>query len=457
MKVSSAETMLIRGPRTLITGERWIQRQTDSSAGLIPDTDVVLPGERSVKGRGIGGVTGFQALLFSTHGDDVFFVTAFVNHAGSSSQCRETQADFTSSLCWCDGRQWAGVPSLRGNLWFGNSARQRYDVPSSVLHVPLESKRRRKLDVAGGARNARLNFGLLSLGTHLEIALNSKHDDVTTSTPMTSSPDGSSSSATYRHNVYRHPGPAVLLVEGMREDGTIIKGHNSSVFSVVSFMYAVHDTPELQRHSRQRAQRQAAWRARQEAEVAALRAEEEVYGDILWVDGVDVYRSLPAKLLHCHHWFSQEFAADHVMKTDDDSLVDLGRVADMLAGQPLVGKQWWGSFRREWAVERVGKWREEDYPPSLYPPFACGSGSVLSRGLHLWLAANRPHLHSFQGEDVSLGIWLAPLAPSLLHDSRWQCFSLCQDGMLSMPDLTPQQLTTRWNQSLHCATPCSAC
>jgi len=75
---------------------------------------------------------------------------------------------------------------------------------------------------------------------------------------------------------------------------------------------------------------------------------------------------------------------------------------------------WFGQFRSEWPVERWGKWNELDYTGKYYPAFACGSGSLLSADLIAWLASNRDSLHPFQGEDVSLGIWLAAVNPQLV-------------------------------------------
>lgn len=79
---------------------------------------------------------------------------------------------------------------------------------------------------------------------------------------------------------------------------------------------------------------------------------------------------------------------------------------------------WFGQFRSEWPVERWGKWNEVDYTGKYYPAFACGSGSLLSADLLTWLAANRDKLHPFQGEDVSLGIWLAAVNPQLIKVGR---------------------------------------
>lgn len=112
-------------------------------------------------------------------------------------------------------------------------------------------------------------------------------------------------------------------------------------------------------------------------------------------------------------------------------------------------------FRSDWPVERVGKWRELDFTSPVYPSFACGAGNVLSADLVRWLALNAGHLKpyqvyfyyrlnqswsiikpnffqilnfeqfNFQGEDVSMGIWLSAVGPvfdnvSVLHRQLWQ-------------------------------------
>ena len=79
--------------------------------------------------------------------------------------------------------------------------------------------------------------------------------------------------------------------------------------------------------------------------------------------------------------------------------------------QPQV---WWGHFRNDWAVERSGKWAEPDYTAAVYPSFACGAGNVLSRDLAALIGVNVDSLHSYQGEDVSLGIWLAAAHATLV-------------------------------------------
>ncbi|XP_016396687.1 UDP-GalNAc:beta-1,3-N-acetylgalactosaminyltransferase 2-like [Sinocyclocheilus rhinocerous] len=81
------------------------------------------------------------------------------------------------------------------------------------------------------------------------------------------------------------------------------------------------------------------------------------------------------------------------------------------------------SFRQNWAVDRVGKWQELEYASPAYPAFACGSGYVVSRDLVQWLACNAQHLKAYQGEDVSMGIWMAAVGPHKYQVKKTFIFS----------------------------------
>ena len=87
-----------------------------------------------------------------------------------------------------------------------------------------------------------------------------------------------------------------------------------------------------------------------------------------------------------------------------------------------------------------------------YPPFACGSAYVVGRSLVAFLSDNRERLHAFQGEDVSLAIWLSGLQPRRVIDSRFLCSRSSITGsragdFISVPDLTPQQLQSLWRHN----------
>jgi beta-1,3-N-acetylgalactosaminyltransferase 2 len=264
------------------------------------------------------------------------------------------------------------------------------------------------------------------------------------------------------HHVETVTGPGAILVTGVRKDGTTIKMpdtniNNTSLFSFLSFMYALENPNKFLDHSQQKQRAQADWQKSVDKENADLQSEEKQFGDILFVDEVDVYRSLPSKLLHCHQWFAENFNTSHILKTDDDAYIAIDEITNTLSSQPLSGDQWWGNFRQGWVVQRSGKWREDDYSPSMYPPFACGSGNVVSSKIHQWLASNTDSLFRYQGEDVSMAIWLTAVGVMLAQDDRWQCAKTCQESLLSLPDLTPAEMLALWQRRQKCSKLCSDC
>ncbi|KAH6935362.1 hypothetical protein HPB50_005347 [Hyalomma asiaticum] len=170
------------------------------------------------------------------------------------------------------------------------------------------------------------------------------------------------------------------------------------------------------------------------------------YRDIALVPITDVYRNLPRKLLHFFDFLLQRsIEFDFLVKADDDSLVDLEGLRNSVPKEQNI---WWSTFRENWPVIRYGKWGESTYSASVYPAFACGAAYALSRDIVLWLARNKDYLHSYQGEDVSMGIWLAALSPKRIHEPRnWSCSYSCPDGVhrpYNRAELSPAEVKTVW-------------
>uniref|UniRef100_K1RHJ1 Hexosyltransferase n=1 Tax=Magallana gigas TaxID=29159 RepID=K1RHJ1_MAGGI len=115
---------------------------------------------------------------------------------------------------------------------------------------------------------------------------------------------------------------------------------------------------------------------------------------------------------------------------------------------------WWGNFRKQWLVQKFGKWADFVYSADVYPAFACGSGNVVNRNVHEWIAKNADYLHEYQGEDVSMGIWMAAISPARVEDGRWQCSDSCTRDALSRPELEPSQIKVHWENLLMCSDPC---
>lgn len=221
-----------------------------------------------------------------------------------------------------------------------------------------------------------------------------------------------------------------------------------SLISGVGVRFVVSDfLPSLTEHVSESESRQVHWDGTVSEEQQKLLAEARKYGDITLVPIVDVYRNLGNKMLAFFDVLLQKAVEyDFFLKTDDDCLVNLERVRDHVPRGH--GPVWWSSFRENWPVARYGKWGDHDYTSALYPSFPCGSGYVLSREMILWLAKNKDYLHQYQGEDVSMGIWLAALRPKMIDDDfNWTCGYRCAEGVtnaLNRAELSPEEMRELW-------------
>ncbi|XP_059982489.1 UDP-GalNAc:beta-1,3-N-acetylgalactosaminyltransferase 2 isoform X2 [Lagenorhynchus albirostris] len=221
------------------------------------------------------------------------------------------------------------------------------------------------------------------------------------------------------------------------------------------FIYTIQEGDALLKNLHSRPRRLLDHISNLHEEDALLEEESSLYDDIVFVDVVDTYRNVPAKLLNFYKWTVETTSFDLLLKTDDDCYIDLEAVFNRIALKNLDGPNfWWGNFRLNWAVDRTGKWQELEYPSPAYPAFACGSGYVISRDIVHWLAGNSGRLKTYQGEDVSMGIWMAAIGPKRYQDSLWLCEKTCETGMLSSPQYSPQELTQLWKLKELCGDPC---
>ncbi|XP_042593519.1 UDP-GalNAc:beta-1,3-N-acetylgalactosaminyltransferase 2 isoform X4 [Cyprinus carpio] len=221
------------------------------------------------------------------------------------------------------------------------------------------------------------------------------------------------------------------------------------------FTFSVYDVQVLSELLRGRAGRQRIREAQLRAEDEALREESLRHGDMVFVEVVDTYRNVPLKLLQFYKWSVGNADFKLLLKTDDDCYIDVDAVLLKTERTRLSQSSlWWGNFRQNWAVDRVGKWQELEYSSPVYPAFACGSGYVVSRDLVQWLASNAQHLKAYQGEDVSMGIWMAAVGPHKYQDSGWLCEKECYVDMLSSPQHSPQELRSLWDRKRKCGDPC---
>ncbi|XP_058241318.1 UDP-GalNAc:beta-1,3-N-acetylgalactosaminyltransferase 2 isoform X2 [Hemibagrus wyckioides] len=185
---------------------------------------------------------------------------------------------------------------------------------------------------------------------------------------------------------------------GTIEEGTL-PHRNAHGFPGLAggLIFSIYDVEGLKEWLHGRADRQKALKARLRVEEKALQEESSIYGDIIFVDVVDTYRTVPYKLLYFYKWVVKNADFSLLLKTDDDCYINMDEVLMNIDYKSLMRSNlWWGNFRQSWAVDRVGKWQELEYTSPVYPAFACGSGYVISRDLVEWLASNAEKLKVYQ-------------------------------------------------------------
>lgn len=151
-----------------------------------------------------------------------------------------------------------------------------------------------------------------------------------------------------------------------------------------------------------------------------LKLEKSAYGDIVTLnDFKDSYDVLSLKLLEVFKWIAKNTDTAYVLKVDDDSLARIDLIADHLSEKPK-GPLYWGFFSGNAPVFRKGKWADEEwFLCDRYLPYARGGGYVLSADLVRFAASNADILRAYKSEDVSVGVWLAPLKITRDHDPRF--------------------------------------
>ena len=151
--------------------------------------------------------------------------------------------------------------------------------------------------------------------------------------------------------------------------------------------------------------------------------EQQQYHDMLVMDSTDVYRNLPQKI-KAMYTFVDQYLSSHVqwiLKVDDDMFVRPDMFRRYIDKQTILkeGKATMMDPTKYVVLGRLqdsnyphnqGKWKEViQYPDrEKYPTFPLGSaGHLVSRPVASYIAKYQDYLFNYQGEDVSLGIWLA--------------------------------------------------
>ncbi|XP_025906814.1 beta-1,3-galactosyltransferase 6 [Nothoprocta perdicaria] len=155
-------------------------------------------------------------------------------------------------------------------------------------------------------------------------------------------------------------------------------------------------------------------------ELRSLELEQSRHRDLLLLPELrDSYENLTSKVLAAYTWLDQRLDFQFALKADDDTFVRLDVLTEELrAKEPR--RLYWGFFSGRGRVKSGGKWKESDWVLcDYYLPYALGGGYVISADLVHYLHLARDYLNTWQSEDVSLGVWLAPVDVKRVHDPRF--------------------------------------
>ena len=153
------------------------------------------------------------------------------------------------------------------------------------------------------------------------------------------------------------------------------------------------------------------------AENEELRQEQHDHRDLIDSVHPDSYRALPHKLQFALKWIVRNCpAAQWILKVDDDMYARVASVERILVplfnpATPMVV----GRILRHQAVQKSGKWAELSYPHPFYPPWPQGSCGYLISQAAAQLVTDGSNSLKYQGEDTSLGIWLAGAQNPSVH------------------------------------------
>lgn len=137
------------------------------------------------------------------------------------------------------------------------------------------------------------------------------------------------------------------------------------------------------------------------------------HGDILQENFQDSYINLTVKIQMGMKWVSMYCPqAEYILKTDDDVFVSLSNIVQLLEKAPrknyYTGYVYTGTKPLR---EKKYKWyiSEEQYPRSIFPPYCCGIGYILSGDLAPKIFTQSLTIPYIYLEDVFTGLCIEKL------------------------------------------------
>ncbi|XP_060208048.1 beta-1,3-galactosyltransferase 7-like isoform X1 [Lycium barbarum] len=159
----------------------------------------------------------------------------------------------------------------------------------------------------------------------------------------------------------------------------------------------------------------------------AIDSEDAQHKDILRLDHIEGYHELSAKTKAFFSAGVAKWDAEFYVKIDDDVHVNLGTLAATLARHRLKPRVYIGCMKSGPVLyQKSVKYHEPEFwkfgeTGNKYFRHASGQIYALSKELATYIANNKPILHKYANEDVSLGAWLIGLEVEHIDDRSLCC------------------------------------
>ena len=174
--------------------------------------------------------------------------------------------------------------------------------------------------------------------------------------------------------------------------------------------------------------------------------ESNKYSDVMVLpDVTDSKASLSQRTFDSFSLALDNLKFTYVLKCDDDSVVDVPRIATELQQRERTDRLYWGYFSGAKFLMKVGPYTESDwFICERYTPIAAGGGYILSRDLIELLTINKDLVTWYVAEDATVSAALTPYNIERRHDSRFNTPGWpsrgCKDPYLITHKIEPQDI-----------------
>ncbi|CAG7887167.1 unnamed protein product [Brassica rapa] len=189
---------------------------------------------------------------------------------------------------------------------------------------------------------------------------------------------------------------------------------------------------------------------------AMLKKEAEYFGDIVILPFMDRYELVVLKTIAICEFGVQNVTAPYIMKCDDDTFIRVESILKQIDGVSLEQSLYMGNLNLRHRPLRTGKWAVtwEEWPESIYPPYANGPGYIISSNIAKYIVSqnSKQKLRLFKMEDVSMGMWVEQFNATMQPVEYSHSWKFCQYGCTlnyyTAHYQSPSQMICLWNNLL---------